>query len=541
MKFIISKTALEMAVKNICRVINPKNALPILADILCMVDEERKTITMTGSDSEAWLTYQVQLQECEGGGPFCIGADLLRDALAELSEQPLTILATTESDNRFTLQHESGTTVLPLELSDEYPTPRRIDSTVNEWTLESGMLKRVLKRSMFATANDDLRPVMNGVYFDQCDGVLNIVATDGHVLIRNAEEVDNLPDSFIMTKKAANLLPTLMDGDDEVVMAFDDRAVRVERGGPFCIGADLLRDALAELSEQPLTILATTESDNRFTLQHESGTTVLPLELSDEYPTPRRIDSTVNEWTLESGMLKRVLKRSMFATANDDLRPVMNGVYFDQCDGVLNIVATDGHVLIRNAEEVDNLPDSFIMTKKAANLLPTLMDGDDEVVMAFDDRAVRVEQGQMSFTFLMVEGKYPNYMSVIPQDAPYSLTADRPALLKALRNVAHFTPGSSRLVKLTMLSNQTMELRGEDFDFSTEATDRISIDYPAGRDMTLGVKADSIIDELSRIIEPRVTIHFTDPSRAVTIAPIDPLYQGEEITMLLMPMLVNED
>ena len=381
MKFIISKTALEMAVKNICRVINPKNALPILADILCMVDEERKTITMTGSDAEAWLTYQVALEECEGGGPFCIGADLLRDALAELTEQPLTILATTESDNRFTLRHESGTTVLPLELSDEYPTPRHIDSTVNEWTLESGMLKRVLKRSMFATANDDLRPVMNGVYFDMCeDGVLNIVASNGHVLIRNAEDTDT-----------------------------------------------------------------------------------------------------------------------------------------------------------------DNLPDSFIMTKKAANLLPTLMDGDDEVVMAFDDRAVRVEQGQMSFTFLMVEGKYPNYMSVIPQDAPYSLTADRPALLKALRNVAHFTPGSSRLVKLTMLSNQTMELRGEDFDFSTEATDRIGIDYPAGRDMTLGVKADSIIDELSRIIEPTVTMHFTDPSRAVTFAPIDPLYQGEEITMLLMPMLINED
>ena len=378
MKFIISKTALEMAVKNICRVINPKNALPILADILCMVDEERKTFTMTGSDSEAWLTYQIALQECEGGGPFCIGADLLRDALAELSEQPLTILATTESDNRFTLKHESGTTVLPLELSDEYPTPRHIDSTVNEWSLESGMLKRVLKRSMFATANDDLRPVMNGVYFDQQDGVLNVVASNGHVLIRNAEEVDNLPDSFIMTKKAANLLPTLMDGDDEVVMAFDDRAVRVE-------------------------------------------------------------------------------------------------------------------------------------------------------------------QGLMSFTFLMVEGKYPNYMSVIPQNAPYSLTADRQALLKALRNVAHFTNNSSRLVKLTMLSNQTMELRGEDFDFSTEATDRIGIDYPAGRDMTLGVKADSIIDELSRIIEPKVTMHFTDPSRAVTIQPIDPLYQGEEITMLLMPMLVNEE
>ena len=381
MKLIISKLALEMAVKNICRVINSKNALPILGDILCMVDEEKKTITMTGSDSEAWLTYQLQLQECEGGGPFCIGADLLRDALSELSEQPVTILATTESDMKFRLQHESGETVLPLENADEYPTPRHIDSHVNQWSLESGMLKRALKRSMFACSNDDLRPVMNGIYFDQCE------------------------------------------------------------------------------------------------------------------------------------------------------------------DGVLNIVASNGHVLIRNAEDVnpDNLPDSFIMTKKAANLLPTLLDGDDEVIVTFDDRAVEFEQGLMSFVFLMVEGKYSNYMSVIPQDAPYSLKADRQALLKAVRNVAHFTNNSSRLVKLEISSNQRMTLYGEDFDFSTEANDRIDIDYSCAKDMTIGVKADSIIDELSRIIEKTVTIHFTDPSRAITIIPDDPLYQGEEITMLLMPMLVNDD
>ena len=377
MKLIVSKTAIEMAVKNICRVINSKNALPILGDILCMVDEQQQTITMTGSDSEAWLHYKVQLMECEGGGSFCIGADLLRDALAELPEQPVTILATTESDMKFRLQHETGETELPLEASDEYPTPRQIDSTVNEWSLEAGMLKRVLKRSMFATANDDLRPVMNGIYFDQCEGVLNIVASNGHVLILNAEKVDNLPDSFIMTKKAANLLPTLLDGDDEVIVSFDDRAVSVE-------------------------------------------------------------------------------------------------------------------------------------------------------------------QGLMTFVFLEVSGKYPNYMSVIPQDSPYSLQADRAALLKAVRNVAHFTNSSSRMVRLDISSNQNMTLYGEDFDFSTQANDRIDIDYSDAKDMTIGVKADSIIEELSRIVEKTVSIHFTDPSRAVTIVPVDPLYQGEEITMLLMPMLVNE-
>ena len=144
MKLIISKTALEMAVKNICRVINTKNALPILGDVLCMVDEQQQTITMTGADTEAWLTYRLALQGCEGGGRFCIGADLLRDALSELPEQPVTILATTESDMKFRLQHESGETVLPLDNADEYPTPRHLEATRTEWTLESGRLKRVL-------------------------------------------------------------------------------------------------------------------------------------------------------------------------------------------------------------------------------------------------------------------------------------------------------------------------------------------------------------------------------------------------------------
>ena len=377
MKLIVSKTAIEMAVKNICRVINPKNALPILGDILCMVDEQQKTITMTGSDSEAWLHYKVQLQECEGGGSFCIGADLLRDALAELSEQPVTILATSESDMKFRLQHESGQTELPLEASDEYPTPR--------W-FEAG-----------------------------------------------------------------------------------------ER----------------------------------------------------------------TEWTLQTGMVKRVLKRSMFATSNNDLYPIMNGVYFDQVDGTLNIVASDGHVLIRNAEQVENTNGAFIMTKKAANLLPTLLDtGDEECKVEFDERLVSIECGLMTFVFLMVSGKYPNYMSVIPQDAPYSLQADRAALLKAVRNVAHFTNSSSRMVRV-VIGPKFMSLYGDDYDFATRANDTIGIDYN-GKDMTIGVKADSIIDELSRIVEPTVCIHFTDPSRAVTIQPVDPLYQGEEITMLLMPMLVND-
>lgn len=378
MKIVISKTRMERAVKNIGRVINTKNALPILGDILCTVSEEEETITMTGADGEMWLTYEIGLDACEGGGSFCIGAELLRDALAELKEQPLTILATTESDMKFRLQHESGETVLPMEASNEYPTPRRVDSQVNEWILDSGMLKRVLRRTMFATCNDDLRPVLSGIYFNQNDNTLDIVASNGHVLTRTAVEVS-----------------------------------------------------------------------------------------------------------------------------------------------------------------AENLPDSFILPKKAANLLPSFLDMYDETYVTFDDRAVAFRSGDMTLVALMIEGKYPNYKSIIPDDAPYDITVDRTELLKALRNVAHFTNDSSRLLKMNIGNDSKMRLYGEDFDFMTEANDTIEIIYKNGKEMQIGVKADSIIDELSRITEPKVSILYTDPSRAVTITPIDPIY-NEQLTMLLMPMLVNE-
>ena len=90
MKLIVSKTAIEMAVKNICRVINPKNALPILGDVLCQANQAEKTLQLTGSDSETWLQATLMLEECEGEGRFCVSATSLLDALTPLSEQPVT-------------------------------------------------------------------------------------------------------------------------------------------------------------------------------------------------------------------------------------------------------------------------------------------------------------------------------------------------------------------------------------------------------------------------------------------------------------------
>ena len=123
MKLIVSKSALEDCVKNLCKVINPKNALPILGDILFDVNMKAKTAHLTASDSEVTMIYEVVLVECEGEGRFCVSAKTLADMLSNVTEQPVTITATTESDNVFTMTYQDGSAFCPLENADEYPMP----------------------------------------------------------------------------------------------------------------------------------------------------------------------------------------------------------------------------------------------------------------------------------------------------------------------------------------------------------------------------------------------------------------------------------
>ena len=376
MKIIIAKKRMEMAVKNICRVIEKKNALPILDSILFMVDEPKKWLTLTGSDGEVWLHYQVDLDECEGSGGFCIDAKMMKKALAELKDQPLTI------------------------------------------------------------------------------------------------EIDYL--------------------------------------------------------------------DEKMVLKHQTGTTQLPLLDHNEYPTPTWHNDVTTEWTLEASMLNRVMKRSVTFVADDEMRPVMCGVFFEQTKEALNIVASDGHMLVRNAEKVDNFTGSFIMSKKVARLLPKTLTGSDDIKVEFGERLASFEQGPVSLVFRTIEGRYPNYMKVIPENPPHHLTADRLSMLAAMRNVANFTTEKSRQVKMHIGNDNTMTLYGEDWDISAAANDRIDIDYPEAHPMNIGVKADTTIKILSLIAEPCIHINFTDPSRALTFTPDEPIYEGEELTMLIMPMLLSE-
>ena len=383
MKLVISSTALAEAAKNLCRVINAKNALPILGDILCEVNEQDRTLRLTASDSEIWATTSLQLQECEGEGRFCVGATRLQEAVGKLSEQPVTITATTESDNVFTLTHQTGDAHFPIDNADEYPAQPELKDIATVW-MPWGEVMAALNACQWATSNDDLRPVMNGVYFNFTKDFADITASDGHVLMRYRQAKDyGCEGSFIMPKKVAKLLPAMMAGEDK----------------------------------------------------------------------------------------------------------------------------------------------------------------EDEANILWNDRQGCVESDRLTLTFRLIEGRYPNYQSVIPEDHIYEADVQRGSLLNAVRKVSPFASDSSQLLRCEF-ERERLTLQGEDYDFSVGASDRIYADCNVIDPVTIGLKASTLASMLTKLPYAQLAVRFSDPSRAVTFE--EKPEEGREskqlgsILGLMMPMLVND-
>lgn len=309
--------------------------------------------------------------------------------------------------------------------------------------------------------------------------------------------------------------------------------------GAFAIQSQTMLDAVRELPEQPLTVVVDTELAT-IKVIYQGGEYNFTIMGAAEYPKMLTMPENVNVITIDSGVLAANINRSIFATAQDELRPVMNGIYFDLTPDALAIVASDGHKLVRNKNfmvKSDSLA-AFILPKKPANLLRSVLgkDGSD-VVIKFDGRNAEVTFDEGVLTCRLIEGRYPNYNSVIPVANPNQLTIDRKALLSALKRVLPFGSKSSQLVKFK-LDAGSLVISSEDIDYATKARETILCDY-AGQKMSIGFKGSSLTEILSNLDSEQVTVELADPSRAGIIVPTEQP-ENEDVLMLLMPMLLND-
>lgn len=331
----------------------------------------------------------------------------------------------------------------------------------------------------------------------------------------------------------------LTASDSENTMKTSLELNESDSNGVFAIGNHDLIEAVKGISEQPITFDVNLQ-DNIAKISYLNGLFSLPIDSADEFPIAQEISAGANVININSSVLAENINRSLFATGQDEIRPVMNGIFFDLSPESLSIVATDGHKLVRNKIlNINNeVPASFILPKKPANLLRSMLSKDGgDVSIKFDDRNAEINFGDGMIKCRLIEGRYPNYNSVIPQSNPNQLSVDRAALLSALRRVQPFANGSSNLIRFH-IENGILQLDAEDYDFSKTATERMSCEYN-GMPMSIGFKGASFIEILSNIDSQDVIIQLADPSRAGVVIPSEQP-ENQDVLMLMMPMLLND-
>ncbi len=355
----------------------------------------------------------------------------------------------------------------------------------------------------------------------------------------------------INSKNSLSILDSFLfsvDGDTLTVTASDNNNMmkcfipltNASGQGAFCVSNKLILNAVKELAEQPLTF-EVDDNSNGIKIVYQNGSYSIMGQSADEYPNMQQISDGYTETQISASALANNIQRTLFATANDELRMVMNGIYFDLKEDCLNLVASDGHKMVRNMlfECKASVPASFILPKKPAGLLRSVLSTDDEtpVTIKFNNNNAEITFPDGLLSCRLIEGRYPNYASVIPTDNPNIVTVDRKALISALRRVLPFASESTQLIKLRLEMN-SLQLNAEDIDFATSAYEDVICEY-GGVPMSIGFKGSALTEILNNLSSDDVVIELADPSRAGVIRPSEQP-ENEDVLMLIMPMLLND-
>ena len=313
--------------------------------------------------------------------------------------------------------------------------------------------------------------------------------------------------------------------------------VESDEPGAIAVPARLLLDILKTFAEQPLTFKV--EDNHTIEISSDSGKYALAYADGEEFPKAVELDSPSSA-TLQGNILATGISKTIFASGNDDLRPVMSGVFFQLNPESLIFVATDAHKLVKyeRKDVKANEAAEFIMPKKPLNLLKNILSGsDDEVKIEYNDTNARFTFGNSVLICRLIDGKYPNYEAVIPRENPNKLTMDRSSFYNSVRRVSIFSSKTTHQIRLKMAGTE-LKISAEDLDFSNKADERLQCSYE-GDDMQIGFNSRFLMEMLNHLGSNEILLEMSLPNRAGILTPVDGLEEGEEITMLVMPVMLS--
>lgn len=353
--------------------------------------------------------------------------------------------------------------------------------------------------------------------------------------VLNSSNTLPILDNFLFEIKNKEL--SISASDLETAMT-TQMAIEAKEEGIIAIPAKLLLDILKSLPEQPLTF-SIDQKSFAVEISSDYGKYKLNGHNGDEFPKTPALEGA-KSLVLSGQILAKGINNTLFAAGNDEMRPVMSGVFFELSTEHVRFVATDAHKLVRYTLKDIKANDSaaFIVPKKPLNLLKnSLSSSQGDVTLSYTENNALFTFDNVTLMCRLIEGKYPNYEAVIPKDNPFKLTIDRLDLLSSIKRVSIFANKTTHQVRLKMGGSE-LNVSAEDLDFSNEAQERLTCTY-AGDDMEIGFNSRFLSDMLNNLDSENINIEMSAPNRAGIITQVEVENPSEDLLMLVMPVMLN--
>ena len=345
-------------------------------------------------------------------------------------------------------------------------------------------------------------------------------------------------DNFLFQLSETALTITASDLESTLITSLE--LDNIEGEGSIAVPAKLFIDTLKEFPEQPLTFQIDGDSYS-VEIFSDNGKYSITGQNAEDFPEMPKLDEeTVSTINVSHIALKKGIEKTLFATADDELRPVMNGIYIELSPDYMSFVASDAHKLVRyrRTDAKADFESSFILPKKPAGLLKNLLPKEEfDVKIEFDDKNAHFTLSSYKLICRLVEGNYPSYNSVIPTKNPNVMVIERLNFFNTVKRVSVFSNQASNLIKLNIKDNQLV-VSAQDIDFSISAVERLNCEY-AGDEMEIGFKSTFLQEILTNISTGDVQVELSDPTRAGLLLPVESGDAFEDMLMLLMPMMIN--
>lgn len=365
------------------------------------------------------------------------------------------------------------------------------------------------------------------------------------VLLKNLQSISGVLGSSSALPILENFLFELEDStlrvtasDLETTMTVSIPLSMTEEGGIVAVPAKILLETLKTLPDIPVTFSVNTDTDNIIELQTGEGKYKLAGQDGLSFPKPPVMEN-VSSITVDSMLLADAIGKTIFATGTDELRPAMSGVFCEFTPDDLTFVATDAHKLVRYRRSDANADDSvsFILPRKPLNQLKNLLLAEEvPVKIEYNETNASFEFRNVLLICRLIEGRYPNYDAVIPQENPNKLVIDRLIMLNAIRRVSIFANQSTHQVRLSF-SGQELQLAAEDIDFANEARERLTCSYE-GQDLEIGFNSRFLAEMLNNLDSEEVSLEMSESNRAGILRPVNNENEKEDILMLVMPVML---